>query len=61
MTVMSGREAGYMRENIVGRPETVCTNQLRAVVLPSQPLLFPSSTPALSRLFVAISDEIASG
>jgi hypothetical protein len=31
------------------------------VVLPSQTLLFPSSAPALSRLIVAISDDIASG
>jgi hypothetical protein len=61
MTVMSGREAEYMRESIVGRPGTVCTDRLQAVVLPSQTLLFPSSAPALSRLIVAISDDIASG
>jgi hypothetical protein len=61
MTVMSGREAGDMRESIVGLTRNVCTDPLQAVVLPSQTFLFPSSTPALSRLIVAISDDIASG
>jgi hypothetical protein len=57
-----GHEAGHMRKRVVGlignrlhgpdRTLWFCRNGR---------LLFPSSAPALSRLIVAISDDIASG
>jgi hypothetical protein len=59
MTVMP--DVGHMREDCRPDREPFALAKPRAVVLSQQTHLFPSSTLALSRLIVAISDDIASG
>jgi hypothetical protein len=61
MTVMSGREVGYSAKASSAEQEPFAPTKSRAVVRPSQTAFIPFIRPVLSRLIVAISDDIASG
>jgi hypothetical protein len=60
MTVMSGHEAGYSTKASSADQYPFASTKSQAVVLPSQTAFIPFIRPVLSRLIVAISDDIAS-
>jgi hypothetical protein len=60
MMIMSGREAECSAKASSADREPFAPTTLQAVVLPSQTVFIPVIRPVLSRLIVAISDDIAS-
>jgi hypothetical protein len=60
ITVMSGHEAGCSTKASSADRDPFASTTSQAVVLPSQTAFIPFIRPVLSRLIVAISDDIAS-